>query len=578
MKPMNSARSCNRPGMALAFTLIFVMVISAIVAASLAITSTSGLVAAYHDRQSMLEQAAAEGLEVARALLNGDPAMYPDTGYVVLENGVAVTDGLGNELPGVQRWLYAGPSGITSGEYGIYGSVVSVVRDGGGGVAIRRAQLFQESFARFAYFTDFEPSNIYFGGGDQIFGPLHTNDVMKIHATGAIFHDEVRTAKTVSGAQYGDFRNGYHEQVAPIPMPETTDLDKLRDQAIAGGTYFNAGGGTTPTIRLEFMAIDLDGDDAVTGSNEGFFRAYRSNNVTWLLARTSNPMSSSRNCGHYHPDGTFVAAADHPNMDDWIASLVNSTRRCYLGGADSLFGGFQASDPLGEWIRWEGDISPLVATRPDASYLFPITRELNPDFKGAIFVDGSVVISGTVRGRITIAATGNIYIGDDLVYSNDPALETCADIVGLFAGNNVIVADNTINSPIQPGNGNNWVMYDDTKDEYIHAIILALNEFTVENFASGATDVAGCEGTPWGRGCLYLTGGVIQRTRGAVGQVQSQNPMRGTGYLKRYAYDRCGATQPPPYFPTTGHFFRGAVYEVNPVGFEIQEYFDFLGN
>src|SRR5690606_13613750 len=132
-------------------------------------------------------------------LLNGDPDQYPDTGYVVLESAATVLDGLGNELPGVQRWLYAGPSGITSGEYGIYGSVVSVVRDGGGGVAIRRAQLFQESFARFAYFTDIEPSNIYFGGGDQIFGPLHTNDILKVHSTGATFHAEVRTAKTVSG-------------------------------------------------------------------------------------------------------------------------------------------------------------------------------------------------------------------------------------------------------------------------------------------------------------------------------------------------------------------------------------------
>ncbi|HWV58728.1 MAG TPA: pilus assembly PilX N-terminal domain-containing protein [Longimicrobiales bacterium] len=572
-------RCRNREGMALAFALIFVVVMMAIVTAAVALTSTSGLISAYHVRQSFLEQAAAEALEDARAMLNADPGLYPDEGYVVLEAGAAVIDASGDTVPGVSRWVYAGPSGITSGEYGIYGSVVAVVRDGGSGVAIRRAQLFQESFARFAYFTDIEPSNIYFGGGDQIFGPLHSNDILKIHQTGATFHDEVRTAQYVSGDEYGDFRRGYSEGVMAIPMPQTQDLDKLREQAQAGGTYFDAPeSGGLPTLRLEFMALDLDGDGTVTGANEGFFRAYTSNNTTWLLARRSSPMSDSRNCGHYHPDGTFVAAADHPAMDDWMASLTNSTRRCYLGGADSLWGAFVPQDALGQWVEWPGEVPDEVSGRSDADYLFPITRLLNPDFKGVIFVDGSVVISGIVRGRVTIAATGNIYIGDDLVYANDPSLQTCVDIVGLFSGNDVVVADNTINAPLQPGTGSNWVMYDDTKDEYIHAIILALDEFTVENYSGGTNNTAGCEGTPWGRGCLYLTGGVIQRTRGAVGQIVSQNPMRGTGYLKRYAYDRCGATQPPPYFPTTGHFFRGATYEVDPVGFDVAEYFDFLGS
>ena len=41
----------------------------------------------------------------------------------------------------------------------------------------------------------------------------------------------------------------------------------------------------------------------------------------------------------------------------------------------------------------------------------------------------------------------------------------------------------------------------------------------------------------------------------------------GTGYLKRYTYDACAATDPPPYFPTTGHFGRSSYYEVDPVGF-----------
>ena len=38
----------------------------------------------------------------------------------------------------------------------------------------------------------------------------------------------------------------------------------------------------------------------------------------------------------------------------------------------------------------------------------------------------------------------------------------------------------------------------------------------------------------------------------------------------------CGATQPPPYFPTTGRFRRGTYYQVDPVGFSIDSYFEML--
>ena len=50
-----------------------------------------------------------------------------------------------------------------------------------------------------------------------------------------------------------------------------------------------------------------------------------------------------------------------------------------------------------------------------------------------------------------------------------------------------------------------------------------------------------CEAKTWGRGYLYITGGIIQNTCGAVGTGA------GTGYVKRYSFDACAATEPPPY-------------------------------
>ena len=573
-----STRSSSRGGFAL-ITVMLVVVIVALMATSAAvIASAHTLGNRYYDRQSLLDAVALEGLELARAMANGNKSVYPEEGFTTLEDGVQVTGGEGSPIPGVQRWTYLGPTGSTSGQYGVFGSIVSVARDQGGGAVVRRAQVFQESFAKFAYFTDVEPSSISFGGGDQIFGPVHTNDYLKIYSSGATFHDDTKTAKTVQGAQYGTFKKGYLENVGRIEMPVTAELTKLKSQAAAGSTSFSGGspsGSGEAYLRIEFMALDLDGDGSVTGDNEGFFRVYRSTDARWVSGDPpSTGMRYSENCGHYH--GTlFVSAKDHPTSgpDSYVAALSSSTKRCYLGGSDSIFGGFTPTDAKGAWIAWPGAVHPSVAARPDAGYLFPLSRALNPSFKGVIYVDGKVVVSGVVRGRVTLAATDEIIIGDDLTYASDPGLGTCGDLLGLFSGADVVVADNTLNAPQRPATGANYFTYDDTKDEFIHAIVLALDVFTVEDYSSGHTKAESCETALWGRGCLYLTGGIIQRTRGAVGTIGSPG---GTGYVKRYSYDRCGATAPPPYFPTTGHFTRGQIYWVDPAGFSVSDYFDLL--
>jgi type II secretory pathway pseudopilin PulG len=570
----------NRQGFALITVMLVVMIVALLATSAAVIGSANTVGNRYYDRQSQLEAVALEGVEITRAMINGNKSVYPDDGYATLENGSAVLDENGDAIPGVQRWTYVGPTGSTSGQYGVFGSIVSVARDAGGGVIVRRAQVFQESFAKFAYFTDVEPSNISFGGGDQIFGPVHTNDYLKIYSSGATFHDEAKTAKTVQGSSYGTFKKGYVEGAGAIAMPETAELTKLQSQAAAGNTSFTAGspsGEGEAYVRIEFFALDLDGDGSVTGDDEGFFRVYRStSDARWVSGDApSSGIRNSESCGHYHADGTFIAAKDHPasGPDSYVASLSSSSKRCYLGGSDSIFGGFQATDTHGAWVQWPGATPAAVAGRPDAQYLFPLSRAYNPSFKGVIYVSGKVVVSGVLRGRVTLAATDEIIVGDDITYASDPGLGTCADILGLFSGGDVVVANNTLNAPQTPASGSNEFTYDDTKDEFVHAIVLALNNFTVEDYAAGSTKAEKCENANWGRGCLYLTGGIIQKTRGAVGTIWSNG---GTGYVKRYSYDRCGATAPPPYFPTTGHFTRGQTYWVDPTGFSVGGYFAML--
>lgn len=606
-------------GIALVVVLLVVLAVAAIAAGAALLSSSTSLIDRYHSRLSVLESVADAGLEEVRSAVNANKTIYPDTGFRTIENGVAVYATGGAVIPNVKRWTYLGPIGVTSGQYGVFGSVVTVVQDAQGNKVVRRGEIFQESFAKYAYFTNVEGS-IVFAAGDQLFGPVHSNDVINIGSgsPGATFWGPIATAKTISNRSNGIYKQGYTENAPNIPFPQTADLAKLQTQAAAGNMSFvsnTSGNQGQATMRIEFTARDLNGDGDSTDDNEGFIKVYQvaaAANAWWVVADTTlyngntnvSGVRNSPNCGHIytgagtnHAAGGFVTFASHNVL--WVAGNDSKTnapattgaglvmRRCYLGGSDSLYtagGVFLAkqfpnngigNDTRGRWLPWPGGVSPLIPATPDRPYLWPISRSLNPNFKGVIYVAGKVAISGKVRGQVTMAATDNIVIADDLTYMTNPGStvqcnSTARDMLGLFSGTDVVVADNLINDPIPPNSGLANVTWDETQDEFIHAVVLALSNFTVENYNQGPTDFEDCGTTNWGRGCLFLTGGIIQYQRGAVGTTG------GTGNLKRYSYDACASSNPPPYFPTTGHFARGHYYEVEPTGFNITSFWAFL--
>jgi hypothetical protein len=252
-------------------------------------------------------------------------------------------------------------------------------------------------------------------------------------------------------------------------------------------------------------------------------------------------------------------------------AAVERTSAAYPTAADRQLGGddatFTPSDPKGSWqVYSNSPDADIAAKRPDAKYLFPLHRSRNPNSKGVIYASGTVAVSGVVRGRITLYATAGVEPIDDLRYANDPGLGVCADILGIIAGTEIQIADNAINTPQLVTSSTRRVL-DDTKDFYLHSVMMALNKsFSVENYDDGPSP-SGCEGTSLGHGCLYMAGGVIQVERGAVGT------SGGTGYTKRYSYDRCAIVSPPPYFPTTGKFNDSRYYELDPVGFDVKELF-----
>src|SRR5256885_3698676 len=268
----------NERGIALVTVLLVTLVVLTLMSTAAVLGGNTALVTRYRQRATLLTTVADAGIEEARSAVNGTRALMPDTGYKLFETKAVVYDAVGKAIPNVTRTTYIGPTGITSGQYGVFASVVTVAKDIFGNTVVRRGEIDQESFAKYAYFTNVE-GLIYFANNDQIYGPVHSNDVINIVASGATFFGPVSTAKTISGRPYGTYKQGYTENGATVPFPTTADLNKLKTQATPGNMLIastSTGVLGQATMRIEFVALDLDGNANTAGANEGGIRGYQS--------------------------------------------------------------------------------------------------------------------------------------------------------------------------------------------------------------------------------------------------------------------------------------------------------------
>jgi hypothetical protein len=144
-------------------------------------------------------------------------------------------------------------------------------------------------------------------------------------------------------------------------------------------------------------------------------------------------------------------------------------------------------------------------------------------FNGVILGAGRVNVQGTLDGKLTIASVADLYIQNDIVYEKDPMAGASDDLLGLVAGDNVVIADNAANN-------SNCVVQG--------AIFAKDVAFTAENYGSRGMS-----------GNLNVLGSIIQKERGQVAKYAGNNVT--SGFYKRYRYDT-RLEDPafrPPYFP-----------------------------
>lgn len=303
-----------RRGIALVFVLVFVIAMAALAMSSIFMASNANLLAKSYDKERNLKYAAEAALAIGKSRVNADPSVLimPVGSYdVQILHDQPIVGADGQPIPDVKVNVYVGPTGSTSGQAGRFSSIVAEARDSRNNGFIRRLELTQESFARFAYWSNDESNGgsiIYFNNGDELWGPVWSNDIIHVGGGGAIFHDEVGTAQTVSGAAYGTFIKGRKERQKPINLPSTTQLGKLAPIASSSGWNFNGAGYANNTEsqlrdRIEFVATDLNGQNDSTDANEGFFRVYEASGGKDAMLRGDWPgstQSSVTMCGDFH--------------------------------------------------------------------------------------------------------------------------------------------------------------------------------------------------------------------------------------------------------------------------------------
>ena len=325
--------------MAIILTLILVVALGALALSSVYLVSGTKIGSGLSNRAADLQYAADAALQMGKSYINADPDAMPATGYrEITFNGGILKDAQGNNLPGVTVRVWAGPTGATSGQFGAFGSIIAQATDQTGAKVVRRLELAQENFARFAYWSNKENRGgtpLWFNGGDVIFGPTWSNDTIRIALKAALpfaaqFRDDVGTAENVIQSNQADWWKGFTEHMRPMSLPAPAALSNLAAFATSGRMNFVAptsGDETTVRMRIEFVNVDIDNDGSNTDPQDGFIRVYQlsaGSEVEWLRADVFRTATGSTDqllrkslCGEWlNIPGwgeRFYTAASHEN-------------------------------------------------------------------------------------------------------------------------------------------------------------------------------------------------------------------------------------------------------------------------
>lgn len=559
-------------GMALAMAIIFGMVVVMLAATSIAM-ATSGLRKSASDEAFNGAMAAAyAGLEDYQARLSNDnsyqqygnvSAPFSRTSTLRLPSGTQTNRAFGTGATGT--WAdVPGAVGKASFRYEVDNSAYLATGTlrlrvtGKVGTTTRSitADLRQQGFIDFVYFTDYEMQDpqfsgvgescvryswagrpagsknpcgdIAFGSGDVISGPAHSNDTMRI--CDATFNGPVTTSYAPSsGLRY-------------IPRSSSNSSCSGQSFAVGGGPAYRAVIGmpsTNAQMKRETrsdLATDVPRPGCLyTGPTSIVLNANGTMTVRSPATKATNTSgdgstggSTPAQCGQTGSGTNRLGSAGGATIPVVDANLI------YVQNvpSDARDKNYSSSTAL-----------------PDAcanAVGYPVANETAPTLTSGCAYgsrNGDVFVRGDLSGQMTIAAENFVYVTGDVKY-----VDGNADILGLVGQNAVWVWN-----PMRTGTSNNRTTYTalTPAGRRIDAALLSVTHtFQVQNVGVGGS-----------RGTLTVNGAIAQKFRGIV--YKSGDGYEG-GYAKAYTYDqRLRYTAPPKFLsPVTTTYGVTVLQEV----------------
>lgn len=294
-----------------------------------------------------------------------------------------------------------------------------------------------------------------------------------------------------------------------------------------------------------------------------------------------------------------IASEQYGGQDTTFSEVV---RDCVITAVTKTIGHCVAVPTnLGHWRPWTGTtLSIWPATNSagltpkqanEKGYEWPMSSPYNANSKGVIHSSGSkIYMSGVFRGNLTFYSDSDITFVDDLTYDQDPASPSalCRNLLGIIAGDSIMLADNAINRPRVVAWGGVKIVkfFGPNEDFYLHAILLSIRgtvttEQPGDNTSLYPTPVSCPTGDSTGTtgtsgGCWFQTGGTIQVTISSH-YTSSAN----SGLREGRTLDPCQLTNKrPAFFPGTMTFQDNKYYEIDPVNVstwaQVKSYYSYL--
>jgi hypothetical protein len=427
---------------------------------------------------------------------------------------------------------------------GIYKGVKQVIR----------ASVAQDTFAKYAFFTDSAPAGWFMFGNTAFGGPVHINNsdnkdinilwsstlspnnqIFKWNGAGALtvsgsssrlkWHRDVATNNnSPSSSQWVNVAPGGKNTILTgadkitLPTSSTNQKDAAlggtTEPSGSGVTIPNTGGNTSGGIYIKGDVEDMVLEATGAGNRDQIIKVYQTISGKKILSTV-----------RINASGTTTLTKSEYNSSNGKYDK-NTTTTSYSGTTNGVV--YSTGHIGSQTTPKTGGLSGTVANSGTSG------SEVTEPFKLNIVTD----------------ATKNLNIDGDITYVNTPKTASeptfGAGVLGIVSKTvQVIDASKVVQSTDSPDVTDGQAI----KDITIHATVLAYDTFDVTNYDTRQV------------GDFTLLGGYIVKNSTSVGVFDGTTNTMMAGFRRKLNYDIRVANQPPPYFPGTGTNYKMTSYQ-----------------